>query len=693
MDLVSTLVQDADQEQIPAKATTAAVEASALTSPASRPPLEYPVLQLGHQNCNVSEIKSQWLRYNHRHVPRKDVIVMVSDSKKGFWKSICACVKGVKTIKDWKENRICHAHIFLSMSTVKSIDLNHSCTDDDAGRKRNYNTRQIHMASDQLFSAMTSTNKRSRRLEAAQNYIEAAEKEGFSVGRIQAYNIVSRMSRQPIESQIGEFYFLTSLFTAWKRADPDGSYVLEKTQCSWKPQQPSLEQFQRYYIAPSISKHAWKNSHVHLFISDACDTSKTWTSFQMTLLMAATLDGNNQVVVLALALCDTNSELNWLWFLHNLMRDFTKINIFLSSSEHVTEGKHIPNLLTLMNAAPSRCIHSLIVSLEKAFMKQLTTEEKEEIHQLARSTSAEAYHHNLRRLSSTKANVAAFLDARKQKFVAYWLLQSSQKAQSMVDRRQRFGEIASQVNDLVHNQVMEITDQPVASMTTSLLMKISELHLERKLQALRWLESGTLLSAYARNIYSKIIQESQGWKVQLSGHDGNVWCAIVTQPEEQEGISSNFVVSANTASFQMDCSCRFTDEMGFPCVHGTALLRSQNLILGADARWFHPRYLASTLLDMYDSDPPDFSVFGKVTVDELIPPDHIQSSGKQTLRKPNNNTVPAATSAASNLHKCAACGKQGHHPTTCPQPSTKYRYNQFSDKAMVWANAALDLHS
>lgn len=669
-------------------------EIAAAAAAATAVPLpEYPALRVGNHGHSMEDIKVQWLRYNHGCDPRKDAIAMVSDAKKGIWKSICACVKGVKTVKDWSQNDICKAHVFVSKSTIKSLDLIHTCTDEHTGRKRNYNASQLHMASQELLKTIPTSNKRSRRSEAAQEYMEAAEKEGFSVGKMQAYKVVIRLSRQPIEAQIGEFFLLSSLFKAWKRADPDGSYTLEKAPCSWKQQQPPTEQFQRYYIAPSTSKHAWKNSRVHFFMSDASNTSSSWSSFQMSLMMAVTLDGNNEVIVLALALCDSDSELNWIWFLQNLMRDFNKVNVFLSSSEHVTDGNHIPNLLELMNAAPSRCIKSLIVSLEKSLSIELTPKEKELIRQLAHSTSAQEYDRQIRTISQNDPDVAVYLDKRKQQFVSHWLLQSSQDQQPQsfaTNKRQRFGEIGSKASDLVHSRVQDIMDQPVASMTTSLLMKLSELNLQRKLRAQQRLENGHLLSAHAQEVYTTILQESQTCQVQVLGQDGNVWRAIVSQPmlhqQPQDGTNSSFVVTVNTGTFQVECTCRYTEEMGIPCTHGTALLRNQNLILGADAQWFHPRYHVTTLVQTYDCDPPDFSVFGKVAVDELIPPEH-NATHKPKRRKTNSSTP--TTAGPSNPHKCAACGELGHHPKTCHQPSTKFRYNQFADKAMEWAKDAL----
>lgn len=43
-------------------------------------------------------------------------------------------------------------------------------------------------------------------------YIKAAKNEEFSVGQGQTYKVIQQMSQLPIEVQIGESYFLQSLF-------------------------------------------------------------------------------------------------------------------------------------------------------------------------------------------------------------------------------------------------------------------------------------------------------------------------------------------------------------------------------------------------------------------------------------------------------------------------------------------------
>jgi hypothetical protein len=650
-----TIMDITDQVQVP--------------PPPPKPPIAdgFPALQEGYEAESITEIKSQWLRYNNNYLQQKDVCAMSSDSKLGLWKSICACVK-VKTIREWKNNTICKAHIFISRNKVKSVGLVHTCTDQHIGRKRNYKFAQMESTSEELRK-LPKNNKCARR-EAARQYMDAAQSAGFALNESQAYKAVFRMSQQPIDVQMGQYFLLPSIFQAWKRADPDGTYFLDTINPTWKPE---ADQFQRYYIAPSFCKHAWKHSKTKLFISDASNTATNWMSFNMSMMLAITLDGNNDVVVLAIALCDDDSELSWIWFLQNLMRDYNNIQVFLSNSDCVMEGTNIPNLLQLMNAVPSRCVTSLVNNLERLHSMEFADNEKTLIHQIAKATTPQEYDGHLRELARINPDAAMWLDEHKKQFAAFSFLQQN---------RSRFGAVASNANELLNSTIQEVKDQPVAAMTTSLLMNISAIHYDRNQKAQQWLADDQQISDYAKQIYEKILQDAETCQVQVVDHEGDLWKAIVSQPRGEATPVPNVVVTVNTASFQRECSCQWVEEMGMPCVHCAAMLCQQNL-QPQDHRWFHARYHSHTLIQMYDSEPPDLSLFGKLSSKELVPPEH------KLVGPPKRRKIPAV--APDNPHKCAACGERGHHPKTCLHPSTQYRYEQFSEKARQCAESACDI--
>lgn len=489
----------------------------------------------------------------------------------------------------------------------------------------------------------------------------------------QALKAVVRKSQEPIHVQIGEFFFLPSLFDAWKRADPDGTYCLDTITSHWKP---GVEQFQRYYIAPSFSKHAWKHSKVKVFMSDASETATNWTSFNMSMMLATTLDGNNELVVLAIGLCDDCSELTWIWFLQNLMRDFKNIQVFLSNTDLITEGSNVPALLQLMNSVPSLCVTSLVNTLEHLHSTEFRDEEKELIEKMVKATTTQEYDVLRRALASHDRDAALWLDEHKKGFATFNFLG--------LPNCSRFGNVVSCANAMLNSTIQEVKDQPVSSMTTSLLMNISEAHFDRLKKARQRLEDGKQMTEYAEEKFNKIRDDGKTCRVQVIEHQGSdLWKAIVSQPHGEIIPFPTVIVKINTTLFTCECTCRLYDEMGILCVHGVAFLLQQNYD-PEDLQWFHPRYHCQTLVEMYDSEPPDFSVFGKLAVEELLPPEHKLIGERKQRRK-----TPIV--APNNPHKCSACGEIGHHPKTCFNPSTQYRYQNFSEKSRKWAESACDL--
>ena len=81
--------------------------------------------------------------------------------------------------------------------------------------------------------------------------------------------------------------------------------------------------------------------------------------------------------------------------------------------------------------------------------------------------------------------------------------------------------------------------------------------------------------------------------------------------------------------------------------------------------------------DAYGVDLP-LSVINRILqVSDLLPPEH-----KVTAGRPRRLRIP---SGSRNLTICRACGQAGHYQKTCPNPSTKVRWENNKDKAMEWA--------
>lgn len=80
--------------------------------------------------------------------------------------------------------------------------------------------------------------------------------------------------------------------------------------------------FSSIFIAPSFSRNAWAN--VRPFI--AVDAAFTKTIFDYVLLLATTLDANNQSITLAWGIAPKENATHWRWFLNNLSNILEGLN-------------------------------------------------------------------------------------------------------------------------------------------------------------------------------------------------------------------------------------------------------------------------------------------------------------------------------------------------------------------------------
>jgi hypothetical protein len=619
---------------------------------------DLPTLRVGYEEEDLTGIKSQWIRYNHDI--SKSVKCMTADKRKGAYKSVCACAPN-KNGTEWRENAICKAHIFIYKNKVTSVNLEHTCSAEDPGRKRQYSVALMTLASEEIRDYTGPTRDRGT---SVQQYAENARAAGFQMGRTQAYKVLQRINQDPIETHIGQYFLLTKIFKGWKRSDSGGAYELDTTDASWND---DLEAFQRCYIAPSFSKHAWKHSKMKFLTLNA--SFITGGHFSHTILLAVTYDANNEAVLLAFALCDQESGENWIWFLQNLMRDFPGIQILLSSSKQAMDNPEFRNLLQLISAHCSQCIQSLIDDCPEKVSK----DDWALVERLGKAPTFQLFNVYLQALQKRNPEVAIWLDARKDQFASHLFLEAG---------KTRFGRVVDGVaEDPCLKEIIEsVQDLPIATLLVTLLTKLAILQTERKHRAE---QHGEPLSDYISQHYEKTLLDASKHHVQPTYNKDGIWKAYVSYDKEDVPLY-RILVTVNTDTYQMQCPCEWSQNLGYPCVHCSAFFLKKNLY-SKDVRWFHARYLTSTLISMYDAPTlPGFYSAGKLAVVELAPP---QQRGERTKKR----RAYTPTSNPDTARVCRACGEKGHHHKTCHNPSTQYQFERFSVQAKKWADAQNDV--
>jgi hypothetical protein len=123
-----------------------------------------------------------------------------------------------------------------------------------------------------------------------------------------AHRALRALQGGSIEQEREDFRHLPAYIEILKKRDPDGDFFLSIDH--------DTSRFHRIFICPSSSRRIFQQGP-KIF---ACDGTFTKNKFRQTLLFATTRDGNNEVVLLAWALVESENESAWRFFFSHLLR-------------------------------------------------------------------------------------------------------------------------------------------------------------------------------------------------------------------------------------------------------------------------------------------------------------------------------------------------------------------------------------
>jgi hypothetical protein len=227
-----------------------------------------------------------------------------------------------------------------------------------------------------------------------------------------------------MEVHLGQYFLLTSLLERWRTDDPDGNYILETTITPWVPEEgfPPLGQFDRSYVAMSSSKQAWATEgHMKMVFCDG--TFTTSGKFKHTLLFAVTMDGNNQILLLAFAAVDVENESNWVWFTETLIGDFPGIEVFQSDADKGITSHTFQELLSQHQIRHGRCVKHMFENCRTKIGQTLSQPVRDKIMGMAKAYTREQYDCIKSHLVSLKDKAAAaaaeWFDSRRDDFATH----------------------------------------------------------------------------------------------------------------------------------------------------------------------------------------------------------------------------------------------------------------------------------
>jgi hypothetical protein len=214
-----------------------------------------------------SNLKASWLKYNHDSGFDVKVVQNTERPKSRFFS---VCYSAPKT--GWKEAvNSCRAHVKAigpngNDMSITSINPSHTCRREevDNKRKRNYLTRDISTVCNVLGIYQPAKGGNAKQF--AKMTKSAA---GVSLKNGQANLAVKSCSHNTVQAHIGQYFWLPSLLRAYSESDPDGSFVMETTDCTWNEE---LSQFYRCYVCLSIAKQFWTYAGIRLLVCDGTFT-------------------------------------------------------------------------------------------------------------------------------------------------------------------------------------------------------------------------------------------------------------------------------------------------------------------------------------------------------------------------------------------------------------------------------------
>ena len=292
---------------------------------------------------------------------------------------------------------------------------------------------------------------------------------------------------------------------------------------------------------------------------------------------------------------------------------------------------------------------------------------------IAKARTKETYLLRLALLREVKEKAADWIDERREQFATYCFLDRGKR---------RFGKVTSNGVENLNGIILGLREKPIYDLTLGLLTRSIVQQHKRVQEGKAWQTSGQELVEHADCMRVSTMSHARTRRVVVTFQEGDLYKALVSHRGSDS--RSTVTVEVNAITYQICCPCDWTREMGAPCVHAMALIINKSLE-PSDKRWYDNIYHTSTYCRMYAMEPPDLSSVNRLTVTDIIPPEHKRTTGRPKSKRKNRDFYRAS----ANSHSCHGCGVVGHHMSTCQNPNTQFRYEMFHKEALKWANGQL----
>jgi hypothetical protein len=416
------------------------------------------------------------------------------------WKnveSVCQCHIYARPVKG------CNEHLTGEWK-IYSFHGIHSCNDNESKRQRYYKSSILDSVSPSLEGYVPSRKKSSG---GGQQVRDMAQRScGLNLKISQSFNVVAAKSQDRVEVHIGQYFFLTSYFQHLKRADPDGTFLFQVQEPQWLI---DCQQFRRCYVAFSFAKHAWDIGSIRVITSDGTFTKSG--VFNHIVLLAVTHDGNNELVLLAYAICDVENEDNWTWFGEQIAQNFERAKAIVADYDKGIQSCAFQAIVSRMGTKFSRCVRHMIANARDHGVKhKIPDVVTDAVYELAKCRTREAYQKCFLKLRDIDEDVALWFDERKDQFASYLFLE---------EEKPRYGKQLNNAAEQMNSVIRDPRHQPILDLLVGLSRWIIRKSFERREMSKKWIKLGCRLTEFAQAHHIKCMEFAMQRPVFVTHHE------------------------------------------------------------------------------------------------------------------------------------------------------------------------------
>ena len=395
----------------------------------------------------------------------------------------------------------------------------------------------------------------------------------------------------------------------------------------------------------------------------ALDGTHTRSRYNLTLLIAVGLDGEDRILPLAWALVPGENERWWNWFCDNLAKAFGD-DLYPHFVVISDRDKGLLNAVEskLPGATHAMCCQHIAENIHKRFGKEY----KAPFWAIARAQSQSAFDTAVQALQRDAPQVEEYIASIGYKSFAFACFP-----------RPRFGHDTSNIVESTNSMWREIRELPPLQLLDGIYQWNLTTFYER--YRLPLAPGNSILSNIAYQSYKYRETAARGFRV-LPSSETNF---LVTTSRGADFIvklpvlNNEHFTPAYMRIQEGSCSCLKYQDYAAPCSHAIACIQ----YLGLDYEYFHPFYRWNVLKATYSDPIRPITLQGLQPKEEepLFPPIKRAKRGRPKVAR-----IRANYKDKKREYHCSVCLQSGHNRRVCPnQPVEHGRAQRARDQLVV----------